>query len=80
MSNLEQINFRADAEVRAALDELCVAYAAQLQPGMRRDGIKSQMIRRAILELAATSEPSVWLEAPDEFRKARELARRKKAA
>jgi hypothetical protein len=53
MGDWEQINFRADAEVRAALDEVCAAYAATLQPGMRRDGIKSQMIRRAILELAA---------------------------
>lgn len=31
----------------------------------------------AILELAATSEPSVYLQAPDEYRKARELAQKK---
>ena len=33
----------------------------------------------AILELAATSEPSVYLQAPDEYRKAKELAARQKA-
>lgn len=33
----------------------------------------------AILELAATSEPSVYLQAPDEYRRAKELAARKQA-
>ncbi len=33
----------------------------------------------AILELAATSEPAVWLEAPDEFRQAKEKERRQAA-
>lgn len=33
----------------------------------------------AILELAATSEPSVFLEAPDEFRKAKERQRKQAA-
>lgn len=32
----------------------------------------------AILELAATSEPSVYLQAPDEYRKAKELAQRRR--
>lgn len=32
-----------------------------------------------ILELAATSEPSVFLESPDEYRKAKELAMKKQA-